>query len=324
MDAWLVITFVWFCMCAAIVVPLTVVFCVRSLKFFGTITTLFKNKLWVSSMITLLLCCMQLGADIALFTYPHDPNQNPFTYAIAFLIGTYSSFYITLTLRMYVAFKNFPAYALSNNAMFCVTFWILLITLVLYGMLIAMVEQELHDGFVSGQILVAMLFTLFAWILLSPLILYLMLKQLHKMIKDLADSANKIQNGTSGGYDAYDSLRDSGIGGNYDDNIRMHDDGNSQLVRNEAKQKDIVDLMCKITLLTVIEQVVFLLWLISACLYLFMSGYEIVVFFCLGTLDICCICFVVYFTFAFNHDQYLICCNMCHEKFKICCVKCCT
>ena len=105
--------------------------------------------------------------------------------------------------------------------------------------------------------------------------------------------------------------------------------------RYKIQQKQVVDIMSKITLLTIVEQILFILWIIVyysplVFEYLFkFSGQRLTdivdigyyVYQILISLNVFFICLVLYFTFEFNDYHYYICCNLCHTWLKNCCFK---
>lgn len=106
-----------------------------------------------------------------------------------------------------------------------------------------------------------------------------------------------------------------------------------KLKRNKKQQMEIINLMAKISLLTVVEQVLYVLWVvlrviwhIMCCVldYGYTANQSIIVWLLyesVMTINVCFICTVLYFMFAFNNDHYELCCIKCHSCFTNCCVK---
>lgn len=305
----------------AIIVTLT--FGVRSFHFFGNVRKVVQNKLCILSFITMIECCTLLVCSC--YVYGFDQTDNYSTHFKAEdvwinvgFVTMLSFFYFTLLLRVYITFKNYPRYSLSNNTLFCIGISILLIACIVYVCWIFALEGSIN--FLSDYDWYLLIATCggVTVIILSISILYLFLKRFYQMILDMDESFLHMVQETH----------------DYGTNSNTIYILNEQKLRNQHQQMEIVDLMAKITLLTVIEQLLFAVSIILAGVTGFLRlkcGYSStanvvkilnMLHICGVLLQACFVCFVLHFTFVYNHNQYQRCCKGFHKQFKKCCIWC--
>ena len=298
---------VWF-LCASIVTILTIAFCVNSIKFFGNVKQLMKNRLWILSFVTMILTCIEFSSMILTFYAIINRETAYITGFISFVI-MFALFYFTLVFRVYITFKQTPQYSLSTSTITAIGCSILVTTCAIFSV-------YWKFGVNSKFNWIMLLSTYVGIIGLNILILYLFLRRFYQMILDMDQAFQRLM-----------------IDSNMNDDIDTNNI-DDQLRRNQTRQMEIVDLMTKITLLTIIEQLLFFVWTLCGLiqyvlhyqlgyptqsnLYSIFRGIDPI----FEMLDICFICVALYFTFVFNHKQYQFCCARCHKQFRHCCVRC--
>ena len=306
--------------CVLAVAVITIVFCFKSIQFFGSIKEMIQNKLSILSLLTMILCWSALMTLILhLHDYPLIHFKLGYGYAMSVFSCAFTFFYLTLILRVYTTFKQYPEYSVSKNITCCFGMFIF-ITACIFDASWYFGNHWQYNW--SDAIAISM------DIMVVPFnicLLYLFLKRFYRMILDLDESFLTI-------------TLDENI--NYNNNNNNNDNDNDNinhrqlLHRNQTEQMEIVDLMSKITLLTVMEQLLFAGWVIPLGIEDFLIveyGYTSDSHLCVMLtwiketfmlIDACFICFVLHFTFVFNHNQYQRCCHGCHKRFKKCCISC--
>ena len=101
-----------------------------------------------------------------------------------------------------------------------------------------------------------------------------------------------------------------------------------RLIKNKDEQHQIVDLMVKISWLTIVSQIFQQIWIYVAFYYTVFfldkkeSDYGVfAVCRMLRNVWILITCAVLYLIFVFNQQQYDKCCLKCHRCLKNCCIK---
>ena len=319
---------------AIIGIALTIVFCVRSYQFFGSMKKCCSNKLVSVSILTMILCCIQMAFQCHDSLNVNDESvsilNQDFTYASTTYGLRYTLYCLSLTLRIYVSFKNNKKYELSRNSMICIT--ILLVTNGIVCTTVIISSQYRHfqfinsDQFGSYVILIAN----GLWISFNIFVLFLFLKRLLAMIKNLTQ--------------AFENLLASPGYGNCGKHVRNHDINsnewkgkngalinlNSRIEHNRTELSEIIHVMTKISLLTMIEQFFYILYAIAFAIVIVsklqfeydrnQTQINNFAFGLLFSINNCWMCFVLYFTFVFNDNQYIRCCSRCHNCFKNWCI----
>ena len=98
--------------------------------------------------------------------------------------------------------------------------------------------------------------------------------------------------------------------------------------QNSQQQKEVVNIIAKISLLTIVSEI-FINGFLSLRIHLSFHYHEDInsVVFILTVniiviIGLCLNCFTLYATFEFNHNHYIKCCGLCHRGLKNCCVVC--
>lgn len=318
------------------------------MQFFGTIKKLVRHKLFILSMITMILCCIVLVDSILSFdNFGILRFQEGYMLGGLGFVGLFSFFYFTLILRVYVTFKHYPQYSLSRNVMTCIGMCIFLVSCCIYTLWF--ITHTFKKKYFNDPPKCDWILNIIVDILIIPwniFVLYLFLNRFYRMILNMDESFQRLMLGDR---DHNHTIRDIGdihidLNTNNNNDDMQNDDNTNHarclrtlLEKNQSEQMEIVDLMAKITLLTIIEQLLFLVWLISVTIQFVLKfvligrGYNdnsgISLLFQLiekvfWSLDICFICFLLHFTFIFNQDHYTMWCNGCHKRFKRCCIRC--
>ena len=107
----------------------------------------------------------------------------------------------------------------------------------------------------------------------------------------------------------------------------------NRIERNRINQTEIVNMMAKVSLLTIISVIFMNVYFIAIIYFLFdfrhnpnqdsISVYQLVARIEL-IIGLCWNCFTLYATFPFNDKQYVKCCGLCHKGLKYCCIACVT
>ena len=160
----------------------------------------------------------------------------------------------------------------------------------------------------------------------NALLLYLLLVRLYKMIMSL-DEPNQSLMKNSMDFIPNDDTNDSDNDCHDNKNIEMSV-MDSKMDRNKAQKNQIINLMAKISLLTIIAEIfwhtffAFVLYTKSASIPHTEGLQMYIVHRCLSCFAIICNSFVLFIAFPFNEDQYSKLCGCCHKWFKLCCIKC--
>ena len=128
------------------------------------------------------------------------------------------------------------------------------------------------------------------------------------------------------------SLADHNHHNDNDTNSTETETVTSEVKRNKHEQNDIVDLMTKISLLTIFCVIFAQFWNVSA-LYTeyneaqnnpssFWYSQHVVLCFSFRAMEGVVNSIGLHFTFVFNHDMYMGCCVLCHNCLKNACMKC--
>ena len=98
------------------------------------------------------------------------------------------------------------------------------------------------------------------------------------------------------------------------------------------QETQVVNMMAKISLLTIVSEIIINAFLIMAVCVNFnevnlnnvVHQRYVIVEQSLLVMGVCINCFTLYATFVFNDDHYMKCCGLCHKSLKKCCVMCVT
>ena len=294
----------------------------RGANFYGTIHHFIKSPLVALSLVYLLLTLLYVSegwVEFLAITYTSHKNLNMLGYVYdALLTVNMYWFYTTIVYRVYIAFKYNSEYKLTR-------FEIVLLSVFIvcqFGLgIFATFLGNSVDRVVYAIIAMGLLFVDIAT---NLIVLYLFLKRLYLMIFALDESFQTLIVNV--------------------EHIRMHtmnrssdhndDDAKSEseirLENNTMQQTEVVNMMAKISLLTIISEM-FIDSLLVTQMVLefnysddinsvpFLITHNIMLIICL-----CVNCFTLYATFVFNDDHYVKCCGFCHTSLKKCCVKCVT
>ena len=299
---------------------------IKGWKFFGSMKRLLSNRIIILSLFYVL---SSLSFLTFWFMCTALVYMNWFYYGLHISICiSFFIFYVTMICRLYFSFKNIPKHALSPCVL-CISITFVLLQIATYICLFVIPKViDTRNANYYGTILIITFESMD--IMFNTLTLYWFLTRLYQIITQLEEKDRKHTN-------TFDDTLTVNINNRHvtDDSesislstqlmiSSMHDEVEIKFTRYTiaTKQIEIVDLMTKLTLLAIIYEVllcaVVIMWIIcmneicdNACTVLVLL---IVIYTCFIT-------FVLYSTFAFNHNDYLKCCGVCHRCLKNCCIK---
>ena len=300
----------------------------RGASFYGSLCGFLKNVLaWLSFVyfvITVIAVILELVAFYILHESPYLLDIKIFG-NILFAIDL-CWYYIAIIYRVYISFKNNIEYKLSRSELigsailvatpFCT------VTFVSVYIFYDGVDAEAFEIMIVIIICVDISFNL--------ILLYMLLKRLYRMIVRLDDSFEKlIVNVEQIRMDTIDATVEQ----SQSESELMMEENRNRMEKNRINQTEIVNMMAKVSLLTIISLIFMNMYFAGVIYALFafenqtnqdlISVYDLVlrIEFIIG---LCWNCFTLYATFPFNDKQYIKCCILCHKGLKNCCVVCVT
>ena len=335
----------------------TVIFCIRSINFFGNPRRCVGNKLVILSLVTMMLSLTYPILDFYYLFITINSRQvknnnshlistvyiqsfiaeNCYTTSLVFM-------YSTLLMRIYIAFKQDMSRKEITVGIIIILLWVgyfvcgNIIVLSLWTSLIEFNLPPWTDAVVlaAGSVLD---------IIASGFFLYIFLKRLYKMISHLDEPCQTLTvDPTSYNFNAQLNINISdnddeysNLSSNSSTNIDQVNQAQENIQRSIAKQMEIVELITKISLLTIIWEFILQTWLITAIVFqismaerkdedslqskIFESKMTIIAMSIRG-ICACSNCFVLYAAFIYNNDQYAKSCGMLHNGLKRCCTWC--
>lgn len=304
---------------------LLIVFCIRSLKFFNGCSSFAQNKLSLLSLLTISTSVIYLIAEWnTVFTLIYNPSQYNLAYHIMFgIIGIHLGiFYLLLIFRVHVAFKDRIEYKLTNceiKSLIC-----FLLTLILEMLFIDVGGSMIFTDWFSWPYLVSIAIFIFTDILFNVVVLYMFLHRLYRMILNLDESLQQL---------LLQMQRTSLMNANknYDD---MHDEESKaamihvqlqdKVAGNRKYQMEIVDMMTKISLLTMISQVLFHIWdimfIVTHAMGFGSNCPLLLIIAVIRGIGMFFNAFASHSVLVYNNNHYVKCCEIPHGLLNKCCV----
>ena len=305
-----------------ITLVLTLAFCTRSIRFFKSLQSLTQSsqyRLWIVSMIVMSLSCAYLG-NLAYQIESNESNDIDVSIMEVCFGIIFGLFYVSLLLRVHVAFRYYPKLRLSPRLNCTIIGLIVLGECAIFFALLIFRKYRYRLG-------ATIIFGLVIVIVIDTLILYVFLSRLYRMILSLDESYH----GLIIDIDNYRQNSKSSNNGDIELEVKNDDDSDvfdleQKAADNKATQEEIVDLMAKISFLTLIEEMLFHSWVIpryTMIIYQKFTGHYneniALLLTAMQSINIGFLCLVLYFTFGFNNQQYMLCCKIFHECMKKCC-----
>ena len=292
---------------------------IRGQQFFGSIQAFFADILAMVSFICIVGSLTFMALHWLEFVPGISLNNNNLASAIAIITFAVTTccFYIAIIYRVYVTFKNNVAYALSRLELKCFGLFVVW----QFGLIMFVGLYDRHVTQLEATIVYAIF--MFIDILMNFVLLYLFLKRLYRMILHLDESFQTLM-------DDMEQIRMDSM----DDTI-SHPNNSSHSVesnqimqnvkRNTMEQTEIVDMMAKISLLTIISEIFVHIWLTMVIIDINLKLYNyswtyIVISSMMIDVGVFFNSFVLYATFPFNDSHYMKFCRICHNCLKGCCV----
>ena len=272
--------------------------------------------------------------------------------------------YISLLLRLDAIFRSDKKYCISKNSIFMIGSVILIDSIAsFYGVFMLYIICQSYVStsklnvthLVEGA--VPLVIVVIDGVVINTTLLYMFLNRLYRILqtmdqrfqlligdKDKKDTANNrngnynyncvasskltVQSTPSSDGDVIDEIQHDNNFINKIDDLDSNEEEQFEISKNQSEQHDIVNLMTKISWLTIVSIVLgqgFNLTLMIADMenvltykHLWEKYASVAVLFrCIEAMTNCV---VLYFTFVFNTSQYTRCCNLCHQCLKNCCI----
>ena len=266
--------------------------------------------------------------------------------------------YIVLMMRIYIPFKYDKQHAMSKTQIIIVCCFIAIDILAICFFIISIYDAVsgnntltfidvssgmsfiisasvvvINDLIINAMLLIIMMTKLYKAVASLNMRYYALLNSDNESIEDLQSivTKNNIQKAVS----KNDRSRDCNlmVDGSVLSDSSISSSVKNELIRNKNEQKEIIHVMTKISLLTIIC-VVFAQGFTILALY---TDYNLafnknmkdlwfhkhtILCWILRSIEGLTNCIVLYFTFVFNTTMYLKCCGLCHNCFEKCCFKC--
>ena len=249
-----------------------------------------------------------------------------------------SSFYVCLLFRFIQTFNFDPNYALSRKQ----TSYLTILLIIVCAIRVPNIFLDSMNA--HADLAIACLDIIYAVcdILFNVVLLYVFFKRFFQIILRLDESYQNLlfssevrplrvsYTNTNSSSNSIGSSTNTSVGGSIItvDTNSTHVK-NQKLSQNRKKQYQIVDIMARVLLLTIVSE-----FLIHSCMALIVyfrlmermkndiSEWYFFVASALFQLALLSMCFTVYMTFEFNDDEYFKCCSLCHKGLRYCCVRC--
>lgn len=346
-------------LCIDIICVVTIHFVYQSIHQVG-LKELVKNKLLLSSLTTMLLCFVFVVVDWWRILEMYQMNiaflhssavllvANDVIYYIATIL-----LYVSLILRVYTLFKPKPQYSISTQTttviLTIIAFDIVAICIFIFLMYNAFSGRDSNNNTTTTtvtELIISAITVIINDVVINCLILYLILSRLYQMIHDLDKTYQSL---TLKSIFKFAGASNSNINTNNDINTKVEQNKfnasnlsllsnksaiNNELNKNEFEQKEIVSLITKLTLLTLISVIFEQLFAITALYFEYNAAINRnkysqqwfstfgVICYISRAMEGVCNCIVLNLMFVFNQDYYFICCNFFDTKLKNCCVTC--
>ena len=333
------LTALFLCVVGIILVVITslgILLLVRGSIFFGSIKEFCQNRLAILSLIYIILAFLFVLHEWTLFTPGinlTDSNKGVYYISGVVFASCIPLFYTSLVQRVYITFMVNNEHALSQREIRLLIIFICLQFTALLFQIIYNKENTLDVLELNVVTICAILID----ICVNILVLYLFLKRLYRMVLNLDESFQSLM---MEDMEDYSSKRKSMVSKDSQDEKQNENENDISLYRsgsysdssesnrimvkiegNATEQTQIVDIMAKITLLTIISEILFCIWVI---LFLSILNAEYsdtlkIIQNIMLEIWLCFNCFALYATLIFNNDHYIMCCGLCHNCFKTCC-----
>ena len=257
--------------------------------------------------------------------------------------------YLSLILRVYYMFKADRQYRMSKSQIVCLVFVIIfdIIALSTYTLCVHLAETDtnlpmldINGTRLTLTIILAGLLVISNDILINAIVLYLILKRLFHMIENLDEQYQSMlkRRLTISRNVVELELENTNVRSTNDEvqdltSTLLDMDGGIDLDRNKNVQQEIVHLMVKLSLLTMICVIVSQFYNIAAPYLLYAKetknnvtnvwfNEHIILILVLRAIEATVNCIILTFTFIFYQKQYNRYCNICHSTLENCFVQC--
>lgn len=231
-------------------------------------------------------------------------------------------FYVSMVLRVHELFKNNAMYQLSQSNLIC----LFLLALLFCGFWFTFTATK---SWQFGAIVEMLLWTAayICDVAINTTILILFLKRLYQMLKHLNVRLNKLMVDVE--MESITNEMVLEIDNNNTDNLVKSESLQQRITGNETEKNEIVNLMVKISLLTIVSQILQQIWIFAEIYYnvvLMETGRDVYSFNSIARLCkniwVVTSCTALYLAFIFNEQQYYFCCKSCHNCIQNNCIKC--
>ena len=241
-------------------------------------------------------------------------------------------FYITIIYRVYISFKNnieykHPRFELIGSAIFVA---------LSFGMVLFVFVYAFYYGIDIETYEIVIISIIRIDIFLNMIILYMLLKRLYRLMVALDESSEKlIVNVKQIRMSTIEATLDHDQENNFatleqqsqseseSESQLMIEENRNKIEKNRINQTQIVNMMAKVSLLTIISLIFMNAYYVAAVHWYNQSDvtsvHELVLI-----IGVCWNCLTLYTTFPFNDKQYVKYCGLCHKGVKSCCVVCVT
>ena len=299
-----------------------VLFGCKGIYFFGGINQCIRSHLSASALIVFILAILFVATSLVIDTldyFTDDINSSNKRSTIGYIVTSsfillYVLVYVAMISRVHSTFQNSVTYAVSKGTIYFLVF--VCVTCAFIVLCVLFFNKE-------GSSMITVVIIGFVDILLNVAVLRIFMTRLYKMIEELNESFHSLIIEMSS-----INLNEQSVSINTKAikkiNYEIIDE---KLNKNHMDQNQIVDLMIKISSLTIICVIFQHVW-IWFSIYCYIQGqgdgeYYVLYLIAIilrhiGVLVNCC---ALYLTFAFNEDQYMRFCGLCHRCMKDCCVR---
>ena len=316
-----------------------------------------KNKPAMVASATMIASLLYLGYEI-FYVYINFIHLDPDLHQLPLISISYSVlglqtnlFYTSLIMRVYVLFDNH-----LSKSVLCCLLTIMLLVFAAWALLSVSFEQfNLHKNDIFGfetitdKVLIFMVIIIFDFII-NVIILRIFLKKLYRMIKNLDNLFEALIIQSMEKTSSHSMLSNNDVDYNYNDNhnydkkneiemieLQRFESSREKLIDNREEQNDMIELMTKISILTIFSQIFQHTWYWMYAVYLFgfsdyswysndikgkIGGRLSMMIRIIRAFAIMFDCLALYLTFAFNNKIYKKCCTICHSSTKNCCIWC--
>ena len=246
-------------------------------------------------------------------------------------------------LRVYVIFKadmNNPLSTIQVRSFVCV----LLLDILVIGVFITCIYEDFTDSNLlflgppnikTVKSIVTAIIIIFNDLLINFTLLYLVVSKFYSIMNDLDTNTTLTYqhfinvNNSSTNTD-HDNISDCSV-----NSMAIQSDSNSNRNGYMSVQTEIVNLMTKLSLITIVSVIFSQFWNFGI-LYLSIIQIEntnhqyssmyfnilLISLYMFRAIAAITDCLVIYFTYQFNQKTYFACCSLCHNHLRYHCIKC--